>query len=36
MDKNIINRVQKSGIVTIDLDDVNIPRKYITYRNGSS
>ena len=25
MDKNIINRVQKSGIVTIDLDDVNIP-----------
>ena len=25
MEKNIINRVQKSGIVTIDLDDVNIP-----------
>ena len=25
MDENIINRVQKSGIITIDLDDVNIP-----------
>ena len=25
MAKNIINRVQKSGIITIDLDDVNIP-----------
>ena len=25
MVENIINRVQKSGIITIDLDDVNIP-----------
>lgn len=25
MDENIINRVQKSGIITIDLDDVNVP-----------
>ena len=25
MAKNIINRVKKSGIITIDLDDVNIP-----------
>ena len=26
MAENILNRVQKSGIVTIDLDDVNIPK----------
>ena len=29
MVENIINRVQKSGIITIDLDDVNIPDKII-------
>ena len=27
MSKEIVNRVQKSGLVTIDMDDIELPKK---------
>ena len=32
MSKEIVNRVQKSGIITIDMDDIELPKKNIRAR----
>ena len=29
MSEEIINRVQKSGLVTIDMDDIELPKKIL-------
>ena len=29
MSKEIVNRVQKSGIITIDMDDIELPKKIL-------
>ena len=29
MSEEIVNRVQKSGLVTIDMDDIELPKKNI-------